>query len=243
MHSVHWLFVGNVLSHLVASMSGIVSFGIAIYEAAKKKKFETWAFFAIGLICLTVAFDQAWQDEHRNGQAWESQRNLAYQERDFWKDQSYQKDAALRSRDQLLAQNYTALIGEQGSANQTQISLTKLSDKILDIGKPEKQQTTFLLHGVNFAENKGKHYLEAILLTNKSISPVRVLVTCENGLASAQAHVQTQGGAMNAIHTARVDEKTFDLEISSPPWSPVTPLLIDLFYDADTPGRCGYRLM
>jgi hypothetical protein len=129
----HWLFIWNVLGHLVASMSGLVSFGVAIYEAFNKKKFETWAFFVIGALCLTVAFDQAWQDEHRNAQLLISEKANAIEEKNFWKEQSYEKDAELRTRDSLLAQNYTSLIGEQATANKSQGSLAQLSSKIADL--------------------------------------------------------------------------------------------------------------
>jgi hypothetical protein len=132
MHT-HWLFTLNVGAHLVASMSSLVSFSIAIYEATRKKKFETWAFFAIGALCLIVSFDQAWNDEHRNSEVLKAQKSAAIDEREFWKAQSYLKDEALRSRDQLLAQNYGALIGQQSTSNLSQASLSKLSTKIAEM--------------------------------------------------------------------------------------------------------------
>jgi hypothetical protein len=67
-HGDHWLFIRNVSAHLVASMSGNASFGVAIYEAIKDKKVESRIFFAIGAFFLVYAFDQAWQDEHRKVQ-------------------------------------------------------------------------------------------------------------------------------------------------------------------------------
>lgn len=129
----HWLFLYNVLVHLVASMSSLVSFGISVYEAFKGKKFETWAFFAIGTLCLIIAFDQAWQDEHRNSEILKAEKSAAASERDFWKAQSYDKDSALRQRDSLLASNYTALIGEQATANKSQGSLADLSKKVAEL--------------------------------------------------------------------------------------------------------------
>jgi len=116
-------------------MSGLVSFGVAIYEALKKKKFETWAFFAIGGICLIVAFDQSWQDEHRNAQVLIAEKSSLVSERDFWKAQSYDKDTSLRQVQSLLAQNYGALVGEQTTANKTQQSLANLSSKIVALNQ------------------------------------------------------------------------------------------------------------
>jgi hypothetical protein len=132
---VHLLFSYNVLTHLVASMSGFVSFCLAIYEAAKGKKFETWAFFVIGAICLIVAFDQSWQDEHRNAEVLIAEKSALTSERDFWKAQNYDKDSALRQNQNLLSQNYGALIGEQTTANKSQQSLADLSGKILALNQ------------------------------------------------------------------------------------------------------------
>jgi len=66
----HFLFFHNVSAHLVALMSGIVSFGIGIWEKAKKNSnpIHARAFWIIAALCLIVAFDEAWQDEHRNAQ-------------------------------------------------------------------------------------------------------------------------------------------------------------------------------
>jgi len=129
----HLLFMGNVFGHLVASMSGFVSFAISICEAFRKKKFETWAFFVVGALCLIVAFDQAWQDEHRNAQILIAEKSSVMAEKTFWKDQAYAKDAALNRTQELFAQNYTALVGEQTTANKAQQSLTQLSNKIVEL--------------------------------------------------------------------------------------------------------------
>src|SRR5438105_9029925 len=110
-----WLFFGNVFAHLVASMSSIVSFAFAVYEATKNKRIESWVFFAIGSFFLIVAFDQAWQDEHHNVRALITEKTNLSQERNFWKDQSYSKDASLRTRDELLGRNYSVLAHSQSS--------------------------------------------------------------------------------------------------------------------------------
>jgi hypothetical protein len=62
----HVLFIGNVSAHLVTLMSGIASFGIAVWQAYKKNPISEKVFWVIGVICLLVAVDSAWQDEHRN---------------------------------------------------------------------------------------------------------------------------------------------------------------------------------
>jgi hypothetical protein len=169
MHN-HWLFVCNVSAHLVASMSSIVSFSFAVWEAFRKQKIEAWVFFSVGAMFLIVAFDQAWQDEHRNAELVIGEKRTAATESNFWKDQSYQKDASIRSQDQLLAQNYGVLA-------QTQTSLAELSNKLVDVVKPEPQRID-----VQWALLSGgqgdKKTIAFIARTNKAIPEVRHKLTC-----------------------------------------------------------------
>ena len=129
MHSGHWLFAQNVFAHLVASMSGVASFIIAMYEHSRQRKVTSRAFFVIGVICLVMAFDQAWQDEHNNTNNLIAEKSVLWQERDFWKEQSYAKDSSLRSLNELLGKNY-------GVLSDTQSSLAKLSNRLLDVAGP-----------------------------------------------------------------------------------------------------------
>ena len=128
----HWLFIWNVLGHLVASMSGVASFLLSMWEHTRQKKIESRIFFAVGVICLIVAFDQAWQDEHRNSQILIAEKAQLTSETAFWKGQSYDKDASLRSRNQLLTQNF-------GVLGQTQSSLAELSNR--RIGRDRTRST------------------------------------------------------------------------------------------------------
>ena len=111
-------------------MSGIASFIMATWEHAKGRRIESRVFFVVGFLFLIVAFDQAWQDEHRNSQILQAEKSTQSSEAGFWKQQSYEKDASLRSRDELLSKNFSVL-------SDTQTSLATLSNHMLDITKPE----------------------------------------------------------------------------------------------------------
>lgn len=226
MHNVHWLFAGNVFAHLVASMSGLASFGIAVYEALKGKKFEGWAFFTVGAICLIVAFDQAWQDEHRNAEVVIAQRASAEAGQNFWKDQSYMKDEAIRVRDGLLAQNFSTLSG-------TERSLSDLSNKVLDVTKPEKLKITpFFLGQITENAQPGKFSGDWIVITNRSVSPVHMAVKCEHGYTAIGARILGVG--------AQSGGGTGDIGIDSPPWTPSNPLLVTIYSDKKDVGLCRF---
>jgi len=219
----HWLFTWNVLCHLVASMSGVASFVLSMWEHTKGRKIESRVFFIVGFICLTVAFDQAWQDEHRNSQVLISEKAVLSGESEFWKGQAYLKDESLRSRDQLLSQNYTALIGEQKTANQTQDSLTQLSGKILDIQKPIPWKWEALVLGIPSGTSPTRD--QFLLITNKLMSPVDIIFSCSQPITNAESRIVANPYA--AI-TVKLDETRWESKISSPAWTPESPIEIDI---------------
>ena len=234
----HWLFIGNVVAHWVAAMSSAVAFTLGIVEYWRKQKTEGWIFFAIASLFLVVAFDQAWQDEHRNSEVLIAEKGVAVSESNFWKQQSFQKDDALRSRDQLLAQNYAALIGEQGTANKAQDSLTRLSGKILEMGKPEPLRvvTQALMEPGGDGPVKVRYF---IVLTNKTVNPAIMNVECDQDITAGEGAVVGATQMMAGIGPV-VSGRRFSLSITSPPWSPLSPILLDVHYKGVQPN-CGIQ--
>jgi hypothetical protein len=225
MHN-HWLFIGNVLAHWVAFMSSIVSFTLGIVEYWRDRKTEGWVFAAVAFLFLLIACDSAWQDEHLNSQVLIAEKSLAVQGENFWKDQSYQKDASLRSRDQLLAQNYTALIGEQGTASKAQESLTELSGKILEIGKPlNLKWDSLALESPEKVSITPKPILRSrwLLLTNKPVNPAEFTFGCSMPIDSAEVKVV---GSAGEVRVTRLDKDEWGAKVTSPAWSPDSPVLV-----------------
>jgi hypothetical protein len=233
-----FLFVWNMLAHLVALMSGLVSFGFAIYENWKNKKTESWVFFAISLICLMIACDQAWQDEHRNVEALIAEKSSAVSEREFWKQQSYSKDDSLRTRDTLLGQNYTVLA-------QNQAALTSLSNRVLDLAKEPLKITP---HFLGYIPSQANSNIQAkfngtfLVLTNNTITPVRLLVTCEAEIVQVGGGVLGTGASMGGGWGGRVtsSKKQYGVGILSPAWTPVNPLLVTIYTNEANLGTCSF---
>ncbi len=78
-------------------------------KRALKKQVSLKHLWIAGLICLFFAGYEAWKDEHARVDQFLSENQAVLKERDFWKDQNYQKDTSLRERDQLLGQNLRRL--------------------------------------------------------------------------------------------------------------------------------------
>jgi hypothetical protein len=217
----HWLFIGNVAAHLVALMSGIASFLMATWEHWKKRKIESRVFFFVGVICLCVAFDQAWQDEHRNSQLIIEEKALLSSQNGFWKEQSYAKDAALRSRDELLGKNFGVL------AN-TQLSLADLSNRLLDVTGPGPRKIDVMSWKIpityTFA-NVGKvQFWTLVVITNKSIVPIRGTLSCNADFTVIAENVLTHATSLRADYDI-LSPRSVHIEFAYPPVSAEHPLM------------------
>jgi hypothetical protein len=238
MHN-QWLFFRDVLSHWVTSMSGIVSLLICAVEYIRKHKLEGAMFCVLAGLFLICAFDQAWEDEHRNADVLIGEKSALVSELEFWKQQSYQKDDAIHTRDQLLSKNYAALIGEQTTANNTQSSFSRLSEKILEVGKPQPLRviTQALMEPAGDGPLKVQYF---IVLINKSVNPAIMEISCDQDITSGGGAVV---GARQALMGTGpvIAKRRFDLSLTSPPWTPLSPVLLDVHYTGSQPS-CGVEV-
>jgi hypothetical protein len=237
MHS-HGTFIYYVLSHWIATMSGVISLSIALYQAFMKREIESRVYFIAAGLFIFVACDQVWQDEHRNNQLLISEKASLWSERDFWKQQSYSKDDSLRKKDDLLGKNYGVLA-------ETQSSLATLSNRILDLAKERLKITDHYLGMMPSQSNtniQAKYHGTFLVLTNKTITPIRLLVTCEGEIVQAGGMVLGTGAMMGGGWSGRVtgSKKQFGVGILSPAWTPVNPLLVTIYTNELDIGTCSF---
>lgn len=230
MHSDHLLFVGNVFAHLVASMSGVASFLFSMWEHARGKKIEARAFFIVGVLCLVVAFDQAWQDEHSNTKILIGEKSALWQERDFWKQQSYDKDASLRTRDELLGKNFTTL-------TQTEQSLTALSAKLLDVTKPEPLKIVVTGERLPWYGSSQPHEMIMLGIPNKIVGAVNADVICNKEIESVRAAMLGHD-LWTGKTPDRINANQFHLNITSPIWTPTQPLVVYVRFKNELADTC-----
>lgn len=232
MHN-NWLFIRNVVAHWVGTMSGVVSITFGVIEYFRKKKAEATIFAAIAICMIFVSSGQAWQDEHRNSENLKGEKNAIVIERDFWKEETYKKDGELQAANQVLAQNFNALAESQKTGDETQKSLTHLSERILEIGKPQAQRTTILYEGREspasfLRDSDGNNIAQWLLLTNKLSSPTTVEIACSRQFLKLPRVVilTPAGGATLAAHQ-QVSPTQVRFTVQSP-WSPQAPMLVEI---------------
>jgi hypothetical protein len=81
-----------------------------------------------------------------------------------------------------------------------------------------------------------------MILTNKIITPIRLLVTCDEDIDLATGGVSGANAMMMGGWGGRVtrSNRQFRVGILSPAWAPTSPLLVTI-YANNNPGRCSFE--
>jgi hypothetical protein len=86
----------------------------------------------------------------------------------------------------------------------------------------------------------GEQHVKWLLLTNKTTTPVNLIVACNKRLTSISAEV-IGGGAMLSGGNTKLSDNTYKINISSPAWGPNTPIVLELSYIGDQNITCGFN--
>lgn len=213
----------------------------------------------LGLVVLILIYNVmrepylAWEDEH-------NERVQAKKELDGNASELNVCTSNLNTE-----QVKSQLLGNQVTAQQTQIS----GQQMLIAGQQATsatQQSTFNLCVTTLAKANApiqlsttllkieeakphpdtKHAVRFALLTNKPVTPVKMLFWCDGTIKTAS--VATLSGAPDSASITALSSgslfvapKIWQINMSFPVWSPEQPLLVQLNYDADDLGSCVIR--
>lgn len=223
MHN-HWLFAWNVLAHWVASMSSIVSFTLGVVELLRNRKTEAWIFWAIACLFLTMAFDQAWQDEHRNAELLKTEKSSAVGDREFWKSQSYEKDSALRQCGQ-------SVNGLQGTLN---LCVSGSVEKL------KKGQLALVASKMIVPDiPKYARFQQILLMSNQPVE-VEFRVHCDSEIAFVSAALLNTSTVMGGRGGGRISPTDWDISIGAPLLTPSTPLDVVVYYSGAKEPTCSF---
>jgi hypothetical protein len=238
-----WLYIKAVFAHWIAIVGVLLTLTPFVPDRARKwaevrmkAEFSLRHLWIVGTVLLSFAFYQAWVDEHHNTEQVISDKSSATAEKEFWKAQSYAKDDALRTMTRLLAQNFNTLSG-------TQNSLTKLSDKILDIGKPAPRIVhTIDLGPMNSAQSNAKHQEQFVLLVNKTIEPVHMLVKCDQPIVAAGGGIMGSRMTMlNDLWGGQRADGSWGVGTGSGAWGPESPLVVTVYFNDGDMRKCSFN--
>lgn len=242
----HGLFVSNVFAHLVALMSGIASFGFAVYETVKNKPIRSRVFWAIGTLCLLIAFDQAWRDEHHN-----AEQTAAARERDTSELGGCKGDlkAAMTRADVFERQagsqqaNLNAVVAafssQQAAVNNCVVALVKT-------GTPPRLRITVDRFALNFASQKQPTWRAAALIarTNRAIPSASLELVCTQEVDVWDLQVRVGGGPMSLRSAPQPPQSKgthVRLDLQGITWQPEDLLFMVVTGDKLNEGECSLR--
>jgi uncharacterized coiled-coil protein SlyX len=144
------------------------------------------------------------------------------------------KDAKIDSVNAQLTTTFTQLSKSQGVINSLAAQVTKAN-------QPEPLEMTPIGMGSLYPDlSKGLRTGSILVLSNRTIAPVKGIFMCENAIKNVNA-VIAGVGIVSSTEPSRVAFNAFQIEIDSPAWSPKSPLLVTVYFDEPELGKCGLR--
>lgn len=89
--------------------------------------------------------------------------------------------------------------------------------------------------------NSPPYSTEILVLTNRSVSPVRLLISCDTELISVDGSIMGSGVEMHTGWGGRISNKQFGVGIGSPPWTPENPMRITIRSNTKDIGSCRFE--
>jgi hypothetical protein len=229
-------FVGSVFGHVFTLLAGcVVTVVINLIERhfMKGRKLPPWADIAILLLFLFFACFQAWRDKsgelEKQQVARTTDTDSATNKYDLLKFNFDDLNARCKYQSGVIDTLTTQNRDQQNSINLCQTQAIRRLQPVPDktVAFPVKS-----LPGPNAATY--------IMLTNKTVSPVTIEVTCDSPITDLQ------GGPINTtIMTYSpaylVGKNAWSFTIATPPWAPDYPIVISFKYPGPNEPKCDFR--
>lgn len=142
----------------------------------------------------------------------------------------------------------TQISGEQTIAATQQSTFNVCVTTLSKTNVPIPQKATMLLTPDDPPVTpQGKHRALILLLTNKPVSPVRLMMWCQKDVTHADVRPFGSGAFSGGAEllspgiSGISSPKVWQIGMSFPTWAPDQPLLVEADYDADDLGQCFTR--
>ena len=215
--------------------------GVLIWEKKRNKAIQWRWIFSFFLFCLFVSCFQAWVDEHHNSEKLISEKLDLSKQEGFWQGQSFAKDEAIRSRDQLVFQGLQTLTGTQRTENQTQKSLTDLSAKLFEVTKLEPIRISSKAMGVQSTNAPPGSPTAGILVsnTNRRINSFAGRIRCDTPFIVQQVQMLQGVTSLGPAYRQLPTQRELDLNFSNGAWDAEQPIVAILVGQSLDVTKCA----
>lgn len=228
------LFVRSIGVHMITILAGCAA--TVILELFRrfvlKKEFPNRWYAWILFVFLGFAAFQAWDEQFTSAEG--RGRLIAQMSADKGKEdaKAVGDSATIEALRQQVGSQQTTINGlvlQLGEAQSKEVQPRKIIPYSVGVVKNYDNP--------NLSQNQGTF----ILLSNKTITPVQILVSCESEIDVASGAVLGTATMMSGGWGGRVTRSLtqFGVGINSPAWTPSNPLLVTV-YAKKNPGRCVF---
>jgi hypothetical protein len=155
--------------------------------------------------------------------------------------QQYTRCDKERAVDKALVERYSEnLATQQTLLNTQQGTFDRCVLYLSQQNAPEPLKLTLLNMGNLKPDTKrGAHSISFLVLTNRTMTPFRGDFVCDHAIDYLDVSVVGSGAMIGG--SGRLEFNLFRIEIQAPAFSPVSPLMVTLYYNEDDAGTCGIR--
>jgi hypothetical protein len=232
-----YLYLWDLCHQILFYIGGIMALVEWLMIKYMETPIEKRVFTGIVLILLFVASFQAWIDEHRNSEQLIQEKADIFEERDFWKGQSYSKDETIRLQGGLLSQDST-------NAGQLQKNYDQLVAKMLDLTKPEHVRLSYFVlpprqHDPIPNLSPGVT-ADFIVVTDRVITPIKLEVTCNLPIILASGAPMGSNLFTSINWGGVMGVYKYGIGLGSPAWAPASPMLVTVHSMQRGELRCSF---
>ena len=215
---------------------GVLAFFLEVGDRLKKWEIKPRIFAVILGVGLFWSVFAAWRDEHHNTATVIDEKAKAVG--DLGTCSGDLKTETEKSK-LLERQN----LQQQITTNSQQDSLNRCIVALGSAIRPERLRTEAWYVGTVVEKRNPQHlYMGTwVGMTNKIVTPIRLLVTCEGNVADVGGWVLGTGGMMSGGWGGRFSPKKYGMGITSPSWTPANPLLVTVYADQRDLGTCKFE--
>ena len=210
------------------------SYGWRVMISNKWKQASIIGFAALG-ICYTLLF--AWcalttnYSDHATLASKVSVLQAAYNSNTA--DKNYAVLEAQSGCAETIGENKT--LGKQNRDQQNTINNCQTQALKLLVPEPFKIVPLLLEPASGCIEMQ---HIKWLLLTNKTVTPVNLVVACQKRFVSASASIV--GSEILGGGASKVTDTEYQVNISTPAWSPESPMLFDMSFIGDQNNSCRF---
>lgn len=232
------VWISSILDHWGALATGGVIVGILQLLKDRYPQYFSWSSaWKVAAVFLTFSVFQSWQQEYKSKLG---------REKDLLA--SNHVDDSLRQEFRYQSQKLSDKCEAKDSVNLTlqaqnrgqQATINGCLSQAMKLLSPEPLKITPLVFD-NDVNDPNLKKVRWLVLTNRIVTPVQMNVACDQDVERG-ASVWIVGAGILGGGVDRIAPRVLGVNIATPAWSPISPLLVSMSYKGSNNIACSFAI-